>query len=176
MPRRPSSRAALGPRAFPQARATPRDASVCPLHALPRRRIVRAPCTRRTAGPSAVRPYTRWPKSAVARRHLDRRHPTVTAGRAPPYLRCPPSPHARTAAPPRRHGRRLGELLPAPVHKAVHTRTCLPCDLLQLPEPRLAPPVPLSCRQPGRSGRRRPMPSTEVVVVASAQTSATPAP
>jgi hypothetical protein len=95
---------------------------------------------------------------------------------SPALFKAPAFSSRRTAAPPRRHGRRLGELLPAPVHKAVHARTCLPSDLLPLSEPRLAPPAPPSRLQPGRSSRRRPMPPTELTGATSAQTSATPAP
>jgi hypothetical protein len=113
------------PTRLPQAGAVPRDVSVCPCHAPPHRCAVRVPCTRRTAGPSAVRPYARRPRSAIARRHHGRRHPAVTAGRAPLYLRRPPSPRARTATPSRRHARRLGELLAA-------SSTNLPSHLLQL--------------------------------------------
>jgi hypothetical protein len=172
MPRCPWSRAALGQCAFPQASNTPLDASVLPHHAPPRRRAVRALCTRWTVAPSAVRRYACQPRSAVARRHLGCRHPAITTGRAPPYLRRPPSPRARTAAPPHHNGRRLGELLPAPVHKAVHTAHAFlvtycnsPSHALRCPRRRLA-----------GSGRCRPTPPTELVGAASAQTSGTPAP
>jgi hypothetical protein len=67
---------------LPLAVATPQDASIAPRHAPPRRRVVRAPRTRRTTGPSAVRPYAHWPRSVVAQRHLGPRHLAVTTGRA----------------------------------------------------------------------------------------------
>jgi hypothetical protein len=67
---------------LPLAVATPQDASIAPRHAPPRRRAVRALCTRRTASPSAVRPYARRPRSVVAQRYLGPRHPAITVGRS----------------------------------------------------------------------------------------------
>jgi hypothetical protein len=106
--RRPRLHGALGPRTFP--RTTPRleTPQFSPRHAAPCHRVVRAPCTRRTAGPSAVRLYARRTRSAVARRYL-RRHHDVTG--APLYLRSPAfPPRARPPLPPLHyacHGRRL---------------------------------------------------------------------
>jgi hypothetical protein len=67
---------------LPQVVTTPQDASIAPRHAPPRRRAVRALCTRRTASPSAVRPYARRPRSVVAQRYLGPRHPAITVGRS----------------------------------------------------------------------------------------------
>jgi hypothetical protein len=53
----------------------------------PSQRAVHVSCTRRTAGPSAVRPYACQPRSAVARRHLGRRHPPSPPVELAPYLR-----------------------------------------------------------------------------------------
>jgi hypothetical protein len=81
------SRTALCPRAFPRPAPHPKTPRFAPHHTPPRRRIIRAPCTRRTAGPSAVRPYAHRPRSAVARRHLGRRHPSSPPGEHAAYKR-----------------------------------------------------------------------------------------
>jgi hypothetical protein len=100
-PREPRQPAVPGRVPSPGRRRS-RDASTAPCHVPPRRRVVRAPRMRRTAGPSEARPYARRPRSAVARRNLGPRHPAVTVGRLRDLYKAPASslcPHSRATPP-----------------------------------------------------------------------------
>jgi hypothetical protein len=141
-PRPPPTEAAHHPRRAPfPGRPAPRGASEPVLHAPPRRRVVRAPCTRRTAGPSAVRfvharAEERLSTTASRRRrrgHTSRVYLSTVARPARPY---------RAALAVRRHGRqhRLGELLPTPA-----TKLCTH-----------AHPFPVTCNTTPRRALRRP--------------------
>jgi hypothetical protein len=90
------------PTCLPHVDSAPETPRLSPCHAPPRRRTVRAPCTRRTTGPTAVRPYACRPRSAVARRHLGRRHPAATVVEPAPSLRrqCLPAGKHRAGRPP----------------------------------------------------------------------------
>jgi hypothetical protein len=69
----------------PRPRASPGRSRARGSSTTPRRGAVRAPCTRRTAGPSAA-PTVRAPAKGVVVRRNPRRHHVVTSGRAL-YLR-----------------------------------------------------------------------------------------
>jgi hypothetical protein len=146
---------------FP-GRPVPRGALEPAGHAPPRRRAVRAPCTRRTAGP-----YACVPRSTVVRQHLVADVMATRDGsiQAPPPSRASLPSHPCRAPPwlpsP------LGELLPAPSAK-LHTHAHpLPSDLRRLPMPRLAPPSrraarpqrPVPPRTTDRAHRRRSTPA-----------------
>jgi hypothetical protein len=69
-------------------------------------RAVPARCAPKTVGPLATTAIRVPAEAAVPRRHLGRRHPAVTTGRAPPYLRLP-------ALPPRARPRSRRSTAPA---------------------------------------------------------------
>jgi hypothetical protein len=116
-------------RATSPGRRHSRDASIAPRHAPPHHCVVRAPAEERRST-VASRPSS----SRRHRRSISR----PIKGRSPP-------PRARTAAPPRRHARRLGELsLRLSTELCTHTYTFLvtycnsPSHALRCPRRRLA--------------------------------------
>jgi hypothetical protein len=160
--RPPPTEAARHPRPAPfPGRPAPRGASEPVRHAPPRRRVVRAPCTRRTAGTSgvwSVRARTEERRSTAASRRRRHGHASRVYLSTAARLACP----CRAALAVCRHGcdRRLGELLPAPstklrTHAHLFLVTCNTSShhILRRPRRRLAAARPQRLVPPNTADR-----------------------